>query len=661
MLRFRLLYLQIPAVPADKPTNKPAPSFKGKRGLRLMGLNITTDGVVKGFFGGNAYLAILALLFICVFLLKSGLGFVPGYRVELSEARVSGIELTNRVRYELTGYKALLARINQAFIAEKRHRFGDEESAIYLYEEFEALIDDEFEEDIEQYVDLDDGAEKEAASVKLRADIATACSTISEKQLLLSLARRLPDLKKISPEARQQALTLAQEYALNDAETPDAVAAISTRISQEMGTFNTAIQRIKSAGKPLSQLEATLTRQTEETDRILKLNRQTSGSILALEEGLKKAHKRGEPSETITAIEDRLKKSRGSFIEIDTEALIQPVYQAIQNHDLIVDTLVSELAAAFDTLPSEFENKQVTATINEARQLNGELAVIIAKQKENINAWRHDKDVNLSNALTAFFFGSEWQTGSPWQNVYGLMPLFTGSLLVASVSLLFAVPLAIGAALYVNQFAHKREAALIKPGIEFIQAIPSVVLGLFGVLVLAGLLKEWSHSPLLSWIPGFPITERLNVLLAALLLAFMAAPTIFTLAEDALNNVPKAFTEASLAMGATKLQTAIKVVLPASISGIIAAIMLGFGRVVGETMVVLMVAGNKAKIPEFSEGLGVVGQPVHTMTSIIAQEYGEVTEGSLHWQALFMVGLVLFTISLVINSTCQRVLNRKTR
>ena len=314
MLRFRLRYLQIPAVPADKSTNKPAPSFKGKRGLRLMGLNITTDGVVKGFFGGNAYLAILALLFICVFLLKSGLGFVPGYRVELSEARVSGIELTNRVRYELTGYKALLARVNQAFIAEKRHLFSDEESAIYLYEEFEALIDDEFEEDIEQYVDLDDGAEKEAASVKLRADIATACSTISEKQLLLSLARRLPDLKKISPEARQQALTLAQEYALNDAETPDAVAAISTRISQEMGTFNTAIQRIKSAGKPLSQLEATLTRQTEETDRILKLNRQTSGSILALEEGLKKAHKRGEPSETITAIEDRLKKSRGSFI-----------------------------------------------------------------------------------------------------------------------------------------------------------------------------------------------------------------------------------------------------------------------------------------------------------------------------------------------------------
>ena len=189
----------------------------------------------------------------------------------------------------LTGYKALLARVNQAFIAEKRHRFGDEESAIYLYEEFEALVDDEFEEDIEQYLDLDDGAEKDAASAKLRADIAAACAKVPEKQLLLSLARRLPDIEKISPEARQQALSLAQEYALNDAETPDAVAAISTRISQEMGAFNTAIQRIKSAGKPLTHLEATLTKQTEETDRILKLNRQTSGSISALEEGLKKA------------------------------------------------------------------------------------------------------------------------------------------------------------------------------------------------------------------------------------------------------------------------------------------------------------------------------------------------------------------------------------
>jgi len=652
--------MQVPAVPADS-KDKLTPSFKGQRGWRLMGLNITTDGMVKGFFGGNAYLAILMLLFICVFLLKSGLGFVPGYRIELGEARLSGIELTNKVRYEVSGYKALLARVNQAFIAEKRHRFGDEESAIYLYEEFEALVDDEFEHAIEEYVDLDEGSEKEAAATKLRADIAAACAEVPEKKLLLSIARRLPSLKQISPEARQQASTLAQEYAINDAETPDAVDAISTRISQEMGAFNTVIQRIKMAGKPLLKLEATLSKQTGETDRILKLNRQTAESIETLKKGLEKAQNRDVSTETMAAIKGRLQNSRGSFVKIDTEARIQPIYDAIKNHDSIANTLLSELTAALDSLPSDLENKKSATTIDEARLLTDEFKIIVAKQKKNITNWRHDEKVTLINSLSAFFFGTEWQTGSPWQNNYGLVPLFTGSLLVAGVSLLIAVPLAIGAALYVNQFARPREARFIKPGIEFIQAIPSVVLGLFGVLVLAGLLKDWSASPLLSWIPSFPITERLNVLLAALLLAFMAAPTIFTLAEDALNNVPKAFTEASLAMGATKLQTAVRVVLPASMSGIIAAIMLGFGRVVGETMVVLMVAGNKAEIPNFSEGLGVIGQPVHTMTSIIAQEYGEVTEGSLHWQALFMVGLVLFTISLIINSTCQRVLNKKTK
>ena len=200
---------------------------------------------------------------------------------------------------------------------------------------------------------------------------------------------------------------------------------------------------------------------------------------------------------------------------------------------------------------------------------------------------------------------------------------------------------------------------MLKPAIEFVQAIPSVVLGLFGVLVLAGLLKDASAHPLLSWIPGFPIQERLNVLLASLLLAFMAAPTIFTLAEDALNNVPKAYTEASLAMGATRLQTTLKIVLPAAISGIIAAVLLGFGRIIGETMVVLLVAGNKATIPDFSHGLAAVTQPVHTMTSIIAQECGEVETGSLHYMALFMVGLILFTISLSVNSLCQKVLKNK--
>ena len=135
-------------------------------------------------------------------------------------------------------------------------------------------------------------------------------------------------------------------------------------------------------------------------------------------------------------------------------------------------------------------------------------------------------------------------------------------------------------------------------------------------------------------------------------------PTIFTLAEDALNNVPKSYRDASLALGSSRLQTILKVIVPTALSGIIAAILLGFGRIIGETMVVLLVAGNKIAMPEFSEGLGVFMEPTHTMTGIIAQETGEVEQGSLHWRALFMVGMVLFSISLLLNSLSQQLVKR---
>ena len=158
--------------------------------------------------------------------------------------------------------------------------------------------------------------------------------------------------------------------------------------------------------------------------------------------------------------------------------------------------------------------------------------------------------------------------------------------------------------------------------------------------------------------PGFPYSERLNILTAGCLLALIAVPTIFTLAEDALNNVPRAYKEASLALGATRLQTVVRIIVPASLSGIVAAILLGLGRVIGETMVVLLCAGNRIAIPDFSAGLAVFTQPVHTMTGIIAQEMGEVVRGSIHYRALFMVGLVLFLLSLLINFLAQKIVRR---
>jgi len=229
---------------------------------------------------------------------------------------------------------------------------------------------------------------------------------------------------------------------------------------------------------------------------------------------------------------------------------------------------------------------------------------------------------------------------------------------VSVVALLIAVPLGIGAAIYVNQIATPTEQRLIKPAIEFISAFPSVVLGFFGIAILGQALRAASQISWLSWLPGFPIAERLNVLTAGCLLALLVVPTIFTLAEDAINNVPRSFKEASFALGANRLQTIIKIVVPAGLSGIVSAVLLGFGRVVGETMIVLLCAGNRIAIPDFSAGLAVFTQPVHTMTGIIAQEMGEVASGSIHYRALFMVGIVLFFLSLAINYAAQIIVRR---
>ena len=234
----------------------------------------------------------------------------------------------------------------------------------------------------------------------------------------------------------------------------------------------------------------------------------------------------------------------------------------------------------------------------------------------------------------------------------------SGRLMVSIVALVIAVPLGVASAIYVSEIATRHEKRLIKPYIEFISAIPSVVLGFFGIAVVGQAIRAASQSDLFKWVPFFPISERLNIFTAGCLLALMAVPTIFTLAEDALRNVPRGFKEASYALGANRLQTIGRVLVPASLSGIVSAVLLGLGRVIGETMVVLLCAGNRIAIPDFTQGLGAVFQPVHTMTGIIAQEMGEVVRGSTHYRALFMVGLVLFTITLGINYLAQKFVAR---
>jgi phosphate transport system permease protein len=238
-------------------------------------------------------------------------------------------------------------------------------------------------------------------------------------------------------------------------------------------------------------------------------------------------------------------------------------------------------------------------------------------------------------------FDRQWIPVSFVREHFGILPLVTGSALVTGLSMLFTIPLSVLGAIYIAEIATPVEREILKPFIELLASIPSVVLGFFGLVVLAPLIKDL-----------FNLGTGLSALTGALLLTLMAIPTVITLSEDAIMSVPGAYKDASRALGASDLQTIFQVIIPAALPGIIAAIMLGVGRVVGETMAVLMVTGNSA-IMSWSPLA-----PVRTMTATIAAEMGEVSFGSLHYQALFWIGLVLLAVTFVLNVIAQRVLVR---
>ncbi len=343
--------------------------------------------------------------------------------------------------------------------------------------------------------------------------------------------------------------------------------------------------------------------------------------------------------------------------QVNFTAELKPLLATLPDYKAANRELAQKIGATLDAAPP-LPTPELDARMDRFKELTRAFIAGFPAIEKNLEMWDHVKPVPLTQAFTAFVFGREWLTASFWQDWYGVIPLFVGSLMVSLVALLIAVPFGVGAAIYVNQIATATEQKFIKPCIEFISAIPSVVLGFFGIAILGQALRALSQQSWLSWMPGFPYSERLNILTAGCLLALLAVPTIFTLAEDALNNVPRAFKEASFALGASRLQTITRIIVPASLSGIVSAILLGLGRVIGETMVVLLCAGNRIAIPDFSAGLAVVTQPVHTMTGIIAQEMGEVARGSIHYRALFVVGLVLFFLSLLINYAAQGIVRK---
>jgi phosphate transport system permease protein len=343
--------------------------------------------------------------------------------------------------------------------------------------------------------------------------------------------------------------------------------------------------------------------------------------------------------------------------DVDTPAALAALRQGAATFG----TASGEMTTKLDQLLAESPALQDPAgqkAFEQWKTRTREYLAALPAASEKLRTWSPDAPIPWYRSISSFLFGREWVTASFWQDWYGIIPLLVGSVLVSIVALVIAVPLGVASAIYVSEIASRHEKRLIKPYIEFISAIPSVVLGFFGIAVVGQAVRAASQSHFFKWVSFFPISERLNVFTAGCLLALMAVPTIFTLSEDALRNVPRGFKEASYALGANRLQTIGRVLVPASLSGIVSAVLLGLGRVIGETMVVLLCAGNRIAIPDFTQGLGAMFQPVHTMTGIIAQEMGEVVRGSTHYRALFMVGLVLFMITLAINYLAQKFVAR---
>lgn len=272
----------------------------------------------------------------------------------------------------------------------------------------------------------------------------------------------------------------------------------------------------------------------------------------------------------------------------------------------------------------------------------GAIMYISAKNLPADFAGHTIKVKNIS--LTDFILGKQWYPTSEPIPSYGIWPMIVGTLMVTLGALLFAIPLGIATAIYMAEVASMRMRNMLKPVVELLAGIPSVVFGFFGLIVIV---------PLVQKLFGLEVGE--TVLAGSIVLGIMALPTIITITEDSIRTTPQSLKEASLALGATRWQTLVRVVIPYAKSGISTAIILGIGRAIGETMAVLMVTGNASNVPTSFL------VPARTIPATIAAELGEAPYGGLHFKALFALGIVLFIFTIIINFTVEFIKNSKRR
>jgi len=312
-----------------------------------------------------------------------------------------------------------------------------------------------------------------------------------------------------------------------------------------------------------------------------------------------------------------------------------------------------EMGENYELLPQKIaghiaENPAIIAFFPEKYILNEEWRI---KNKELSNLTDSEFSTLNSSFLilhsnnisfAEFFGGREWLPTATPAAQFGVLSLILGTLLVSIFAILIALPLGLGAAIYLSELASERMRSMLKPAIELLAGIPSVVYGFFGLVVLA---------PLIQKTFDLPVGE--TALAGAVILAIMALPTIITVSEDAMRNTPRTMREASLSLGADRWQTVYRVVVPYASSGIMAAVVLGIGRAIGETMAVLMVTGNAAKMPSS------LFEPVRTIPATIAAELGEAPTDGTHYQALFLLGCVLFLITMIVSLSAEMI--NKTR
>lgn len=583
------------AAPSQNSPN-PKPAFSKRRALFL---GKDSDSIIKTFFGSNAMVAIIVLALITIFLFKEGAGFVGLYHKSLQDYRKSGLEYVDILKEQRDDYTELTRYLND--------------------------IKAEWINDLKA-----DGLPQ--------AEISKKVFSPEAKGLFLGYMRVGSDLRKFVKQKMDVAIETRDQHTTNQ------------NLTDTLNNYATRIANIADASYRLNQEDfAKFTSLLRNSDQVERAETIQSSTALSSEE-------RADYLELLNAEHATL---ADSIHPVDFDTAILNVTDEQENYAHILtelDLSIQKVLASADAV--DFGSAALNKRIETFKELNALYISQIPAHRKQLADWDQHEPISNTRALGAFLTGKNWVTASDQQDWYGLLPLLTGSLLISSIALFFAIPFGVGAAVYVNQIAGPAERNFIKPYIEFISAIPSVVIGFFGVVVFGEAIRLLSQMDAFSWVPFFPVQERLNAFTAGCLLALMAIPTIFTLAEDAINNVPRHFKEASYAMGATRLQTTMRVIVPTALSGIISAIMLGFGRVIGETMVVLLCAGNRIKIPDFTAGPGVFFEPVHTMTGIIAQEMGEVVHGSLHYRALFMVGIVLFFASLLINYGAQWVVKK---